>query len=280
MMAEKQGIDWSSLWKKEEWLAVWIGFLIIIILLAGLKIKTPSFRWTTAGEFTGFVSENLPVIDKLMKTAKDKGEAAVVASMEALKKAIDSKDRKAIGDAAKKVGDAAKGAKDESLKKNAPKLGGDISSQAGRLPGKVTSSDNILWSIYIGIAFLILSAIAMAFMGEKVGLFIVGFPVVYIIAWVSQFIEGNFTIRYYGVEYVLWGLVLGHFISNVIGVPAWLKPAVKTEFYIKTGLVILGSGILFMEIIQAGAYGIVQAILVVAAIWYFTFWVCKKFGLA
>jgi uncharacterized membrane protein YadS len=34
-----------------------------------------------------------------------------------------------------------------------------------------------------------------------------------------------------------------------------------------------------MEIIQAGAYGIVQAILVVAAIWYFTFWVCKKFGL-
>jgi len=27
------------------------------------------------------------------------------------------------------------------------------------------------------------------------------------------------------------------------------------------------------------AYGIVQAILVVAAIWYFTFWVCKKFGL-
>ena len=62
----------------------------------------------------------------------------------------------------------------------------------------------------------------------------------------------------------LWCLVLGLFISNVIGVPAWLKPAVKTEFYIKTGLVILGSGILFMEIIQAGAYGIVQAILVVA----------------
>ena len=107
------------------------------------------------------------------------------------------------------------------------------------------SSNNILWSIYIGIAFLILSAIAMAFMGEKVGLFMVGFPVVYIIAWVSQFIAGNYTILYYGLEYVLWCLVLGLFISNVIGVPAWLKPAVKTEFYIKTGLVILGSGILF-----------------------------------
>src|SRR4030042_1284894 len=135
-MAEKQGIDWSSLWKKDEWLAVWIGFLIIIILLAGLKIKTPSFRWTTEGEFVGFVSENLPVVDKLMKAAKDKGEAAVVASMEALKKAIDSKDRKAIGDAAKKLQDAGKAAKDESLKKNVPKFAGDMSSQAGRLPGK------------------------------------------------------------------------------------------------------------------------------------------------
>ncbi len=91
--------------------------------------------------------------------------------MEALKKAIDSKDRKAIGDAAKKLGDSAKAAKDESLKKNVPKLTGDISGQAGRLPGGVMSSGNILWSIYIGIAFLILSAIAMAFMGEKVGAF-------------------------------------------------------------------------------------------------------------
>ena len=279
MMAEKQGIDWSSLWKKDEWLAVWIGFLIIIILLAGLKIKTPSFRWTTEGEFVGFVSENQPVIDKLMKTAKDKGEAAVLTQMEALKKAVDSKDRKAIGDVAKKLQDAGKAAKDESLKKNVPKLAGDISGQAGRLSGKVVASDNILWSIYIGIAFLILSAIAMAFMGEKVGLFIIGFPVVYIIAWVSQFIAGNYTILYYGLEYVLWCLALGLFVSNVIGVPDWLKPAVKTEYYIKTGLVILGSGILFGEIVQAGAYGIVQAVLVVGAIWYFCFWLCKKFGI-
>jgi hypothetical protein len=176
MMAEKQGIDWSSIWKKEEWLAVWIGFLIIIILLAGLKITTPSFRWTTAGEFIGFVAENQPVIDKLMKTAKDKGEAVVVTAMEALKKAVDSKDRKAIGDAAKKLQDAGKAAKDESLKKNVPKLGGDISSQSGRLPGRVMSSNNILWSIYIGIAFLILSASPWPSWGRRSGFSLSDFP--------------------------------------------------------------------------------------------------------
>ena len=121
--------------------------------------------------------------------------------------------------------------------------------------------------------------IAMAFMREKIGLFIVGFPVVFIISWIGQVIAGNYTILYYGLEYVLWCLALGLFISNVIGVPEWLKPAVKTEFYIKTGLVILGSGILFGEIVQAGFYGIVQAVLVVGVVWYFCFWLCKKFGI-
>ena len=53
--------------------------------------------------------------------------------------------------------------------------------------------------------------------------------------------------------------------------------AIRTEYYIKTGLVILGAGILFFEILQAGALGIVQALLVVAVIWYICFWLSKKF---
>jgi uncharacterized membrane protein YadS len=65
-------------------------------------------------------------------------------------------------------------------------------------------------------------------------------------------------------------------VSNTIGVPAWLKPAVQTEFYIKTGLVILGAGLLFMEVLQAGALGIVQALLVVTVVWYVCFWLARK----
>jgi len=136
------------------------------------------------------VSENLPVVTT-DEDGKDKGEAAVVASMEALKKAIDSKDRKAIGMRRKSSRMPAKQPRMKPQEECAQARWG-ISSQAGRLPGRVTSSDNIMWSIYVGIAFLILSAIAMAFMGEKVGLFIAGFPVIYIIAWVSQFIAGNY----------------------------------------------------------------------------------------
>ncbi len=65
-------------------------------------------------------------------------------------------------------------------------------------------------------------------------------------------------------------------ISNTVGVPEWLKPAIQTEYYIKTGLVILGSAILFFEILQGGALGIIQGILVVSVVWYACFWIAKK----
>jgi len=65
-------------------------------------------------------------------------------------------------------------------------------------------------------------------------------------------------------------------ISNIIGVPAWLRPAVRTEFHIKTGLVILGSGIIIDEILMAGAYGIGQALLVVGVVWYVCYSLARK----
>jgi uncharacterized integral membrane protein (TIGR00698 family) len=51
---------------------------------------------------------------------------------------------------------------------------------------------------------------------------------------------------------------------------------VQTEFFIKTGLVILGASLLFTEIVQAGALGIVQAVLVVLVVWYACLWLCRK----
>ena len=76
---------------------------------------------------------------------------------------------------------------------------------------------------------------------------------------------------------MLWCLFIGLFISNVIGLPAWLKPAVQHR--------VLSSSpawwswaprILFGEIMQVGFYGLGQSILVVIAVWYFTWWIAKK----
>jgi uncharacterized membrane protein YadS len=78
------------------------------------------------------------------------------------------------------------------------------------------------------------------------------------------------------VEYVIFALLMGLLISNTVGTPKWLMPAVQTEYFIKTGLVILGAGLLFLEVIQAGVLGILQAVLVVVVIWYICFWMARK----
>lgn len=269
----------SVLWKTEDWLAVWLGFIIIAIILAGLSVKLPGFKWTTEGEFSSIVQESEPVVDKLLADAEAKGEAALQASLTALKATFPGKERKIVGDAAKAMGDAAKTVKDAGLKKKAGDLSKLIAGNAGNLLPKVFSAGNFQNSLSLLVGYLICAMAGLALLGHNPAKIITGFPVVFVIAWFSLFLAGNYTINDYGLEYVLWCLGLGLLISNTVGVPAWLKPAVQTEFYIKTGLVILGAGILFGEIVQAGIYGIVQAFLVIAVVWYFCFWLCKRFGI-
>ena len=146
----------------------------------------------------------------------------------------------------------------------------------GNLLDKVFSGKNFQSAFYILLLFWILATIGAVLMKLEVGKFIVGFPVIFIIAFIAQFLAGNYTILYYGLEYVLWCLVIGLIISNFFGTPKWLKAAVRTEFFIKIGLVILGSGILFGEIVQAGGYGIIQGILVVGVVWYACYWFARK----
>jgi len=276
MEETRKGIDWSSLWKKEDWLAVWVGFLIIAVVIGGAFAKMPKFKWTMEGEFSSFTAKTAPAVEKLAGSADEKGETAVRDQAIALRAALETGDRKAIGEAGKKLEDISKESKDEGIKKKAGLIGKEVKGQAGNLSGKVFSGENITKAVAIGFAYLAITILALMLLGEKAGRIVIGFPVVFVLAWLAQFIAGNYTVSYYGVEYVLWCLFLGLFISNVIGVPEWLKPAVRTEFYIKTGVVILGSGIFFKEIVKAGAYGIAQAVIVVMVVWYVCFWIARK----
>ncbi|MBI2492593.1 MAG: putative sulfate exporter family transporter [Candidatus Rokubacteria bacterium] len=266
----------SALLRSEDWLAVWLGFLILVVVLAGLRPDMPKFRWATDGGFAAVAAENAPAADKLAKDAGTKAETELAAAAAALKSTMDAGDRAAIGSAAKKLQEAAGKAKDAGLKKRGNDLGRKIGGDAGAYVSKVVSGENLWKAIVLGIGYLILSAIGIALLGGSVGKYVVGFPVVYVLAWLSQAIAGNSTVNYWGLEYVIFALLIGLFVSNVIGVPGWLQEAVRTEYYIKTGLVILGAGILFFEIVQAGALGIVQALLVVGVVWYACFWLSRR----
>ena len=256
----------SGLFSKEDWLSVWLGFLIIALILLGVTVKLPGFKWTTDGQFSGVVAQMAPMVDSLVKGAGEKNDADVLAAATALNTAMAGQDRKAVGDAAKKLAEVGKKSPDAGLKSKADAVTKELITPAGQLTGNVFSGDNIGRSIYIGLGYLILASIGIALMGASVAKFIVGFPVVYLLAWLSMFIAGNYSVTYWGLEFVLWALVLGLFISNVLGLPEWMKEEVRTEYYIKVRLVVLGTSILFGEILQAEAYGVVQAIIVVGAV--------------
>src|SRR5690606_28289605 len=56
----------------------------------------------------------------------------------------------------------------------------------------------------------------------------------------------------------------------------WFKDALSTELYVKIGLVLLGTTVIFGDILKAGSLGLIQALLVVVSVWYFAYWVCRK----
>src|SRR6187549_1979459 len=144
------------------------------------------------------------------------------------------------------------------------------------LLSKVLTGSNLLLLAVIGIIFLFLSSLAVAASGNSIKKYVAGFAIIFILAVFSLIIAGNKSISYYGIEYVVFALLIGLLLSNLFSLPAWLKEAARSEFFIKTGLIILGTSILFTDIIKAGLPGILQSVLVVAAVWFFALWLCRR----
>jgi uncharacterized membrane protein YadS len=93
-------------------------------------------------------------------------------------------------------------------------------------------------------------------MGQRVGTFPLAFLIVFLLAVLAFVLAGQKVIKHYNLEYALWALLVGLIISNTIGTPGWLRPAVRTEFYIKTGLVLLGAEVLLNRLLSLGVPGV------------------------
>ena len=168
----------SDLWKKEDWLAVWIGFIIIAV--GAVAVITGAFdfnaaKFSTWGHGTSFFEQvNAGFFGKLILTVAVLGVLFT-------------------------VGNHLKGL---SVKKYLP-----------------------------------------AFLG------------LFLLAVLVRFISAEYTLNRY-LEWAFFAILIGILVSNTIGVPAWLKPAIQTEFYIKVGLVIMGFSVLFSNIVNFGLYGL------------------------
>lgn len=266
----------SRAWRTEDWIAVVLGFLVITTVLVAFQWKVfdlrnvvPTFRWTTDSQITSLTPGWTAALDQIERDAQSRQQANIIALSKNLRAALASSDRKAIEAAAAKLASL-------GSRTLAGALGTEIRGHAAATPERVFATGNLIKVLYIGLGFLVVSAIGIALVGWRVAPFLVGLPVIFALAWLARFLAGNGVFVNFGIEYVIFALLLGLLISNTIGTPSWLKPAVQTEFFIKTGLVILGASLLFHEVLQAGALGIVQALLVVFVVWYSCFWLARR----
>lgn len=200
----------SNLWKKEDWLSVWIGFIIIAlgcvaVLMGWFDFSAVKFSTWTFGE-----------------TLAEKDLAKVVP------------------------------------------LGKQLASSAFWIKTLRTF-------LILGVLF----TIGVKLQGESVKKFIPAFFALFVVSMIVRFVSAEFTLNRY-LEWAFWALLIGLLISNTVGTPEWLKPAIRTEFYIKTGLVVMGFSVLFSNIAKFGLYGLGIAWIVTPIVIIFMWWLGTK----
>ncbi|MEQ1759887.1 MAG: putative sulfate exporter family transporter [Vicinamibacterales bacterium] len=149
-------------------------------------------------------------------------------------------------------------------------------SSGATLAGSVLSAPNLIASLGLGLLLFITATGGAAVMGVRLGPFARGFPLIYALAWLAQVIAGHASAAAYGLEYVLFALLIGLVLGHTTPLRSWFREAVQAEYFIKIGLVILGATVVFRELVGAGFVGIVQAVVVVISVWFFSFWLCRR----
>ena len=82
------------------------------------------------------------------------------------------------------------------------------------------------------------------------------------------------------IEYVLWAIVIGLLIANTTGVPAAFKPGLATyEFWLKAGIVLLGSRFLLGDVLKLGGISLVLVAIEIAISLLFMTALGRAFGL-
>ena len=122
---------------------------------------------------------------------------------------------------------------------------------------------------------LVLFGGAVKIQGESLKKYIPAFLGLFLLAFLVRLISAEFTLNRY-LEWAFWALIVGLLISNTVGVPKWLKPAIRTEFYIKVGLVIMGFSVLFSNIAKFGLYGLGISWIVTPIVIIFMWWFGTK----
>jgi uncharacterized integral membrane protein (TIGR00698 family) len=101
--------------------------------------------------------------------------------------------------------------------------------------------------------------------------------------WVPQATKGTgFGKVAKSIEFPIYAIIIGfgaNALLSALGVRKKMSAAFRTEFLIKTGLVLLGASINFAVIAKAALPAVAQALLLISAVFMFTWWFAGLLGL-
>ncbi len=151
---------------------------------------------------------------------------------------------------------------------------GDIVVGGGRFSVTAQRVAPIAGSLVVSLlGVMLLTAIGVRAMGQNAGKYTLAFLAIAVLAVLSFVCAHQQNVHALGLSYAAWGLAIGLLISNTVGTPEWIRPGVRTEMYIKTGLVLLGAEILFGKIVSIGVPGLMVAWIVTPTViifmWHF-----------
>jgi uncharacterized integral membrane protein (TIGR00698 family) len=129
----------------------------------------------------------------------------------------------------------------------------------------------VLWAGSLGLG--------AAALGIKLSRFLPAFLTLYVVSVALYFLGQWDQAAHYNLEPPLVALGLGLLIANTVGAPRWLEPGLRVEFYIKTGIVLLGAGLPLTLIAWAGPVAIVQAAIVSLATFGVIYFSAVRLGL-
>ncbi|NIO27742.1 MAG: putative sulfate exporter family transporter [Candidatus Latescibacteria bacterium] len=127
---------------------------------------------------------------------------------------------------------------------------------------KAHFADKWPWYIAQFAMWLVIFTISIRIMGLSVKKYIPGFLILYILAALIFVASSWKTMKDYNMEAPLVALLLGLIVGNMLKLPKWLDTSFRTEYYIKTGIILLGATLPLTIIVHAGPVAFLQATIV------------------
>lgn len=117
-------------------------------------------------------------------------------------------------------------------------------------------------AIILYVVLAIIFSIVMGIMGKNVPKFFAGFTLLYVMAILVQILSAWDLAKQFSLEAPVMALIVGIILGNFVKIPDWFEAGMRTEFYVKTGIVLMGATLPFTLILQSGPVALLQATII------------------